>query len=60
MGEPKDTNAVRLADASVDQLAEAVAAGVHVGLRRLLADPEAFRSFEQQIEASERRDRGGG
>lgn len=52
-------NPVRLADATVDQLAEAVAAGVHVGLRRLFADPQAFRDLDLQIEAAERRDAGG-
>lgn len=38
---------VLLQDATVDQLAEAIAAGVHVGLRRLLVDTEALKAFRK-------------
>lgn len=41
---------VLLKDATTDQLAEAIAAGVHVGLRRLMADVEAFASLRQTVE----------
>lgn len=41
---------VRLADATLDQVAEAIAAGVHVGLRRLLNDREAIGQLVGHIE----------
>lgn len=44
---------VRVADATTDQLAEAIAAGVHVGLRRLFADPEAFQNLRDSVEAAD-------
>lgn len=41
---------VLLTEATTDQLAEAIAAGIHVGLRRLMADVEAFASLRQTVE----------
>lgn len=42
-----------LSEATVDDLAEAVAAGVHVGLRRLMADLEAFAALKRTVEQTE-------
>ena len=45
---------VLLQDATVDQLAEAIAAGVHVGLRRLAADVEAMKAVRRSVEEADR------
>ncbi|MDZ4373996.1 MAG: hypothetical protein U1C74_21585 [Phenylobacterium sp.] len=46
----QDKQPVLLQDATTDQLAEAVAAGVHVGLRRLFADLEAFTALRRVVD----------
>lgn len=50
---PDPAAPVRLQDATTDQLAEAIAAGVHVGLRRLMADQDAITALRRCVEAAD-------